>query len=237
MTLCATLRDRWFFRNSVPEVVITDNASCFLSQEFRRLLQRFDIRHWLNSKYHSQANPVERVHRTINAAIRTYVREDQRLWDVKLSEIETVLNTSIHSATELTPFFTTHGYEMLVKGSDHRRGGDEGMLSPEDRSHRQTELYGKIRDLVVENLAKAHQECQKRYELRHRKFSKAFEVGQLVFRRNMKLSSAIDHYNAKYGPQFLPARVVGKKGSSSYELEDLDGKSLGVWPAAHLKPG
>lgn len=198
---------------------------------------RFDIRHWLNSKYHSQANPVERVHRTINAAIRTYVREDQRLWDEKLSEIETVLNTSMHSATALTPFFTTHGYELMSKGSDHRLGETEDSLSPDARSDRQRELYGRIRDLVFENLAKAHQECQKRYDLRHRKFSKGFEVGQLVFRRNMKLSSAIDHYNAKYGPQFLPARVLGKKGTSSYELEDLDGKPLGVWPAAHLKPG
>lgn len=237
LALCATLRDQWFFRNSVPEVVITDNATCFLSQEFRRLLMRFDIRHWLNSKYHSQANPVERVHRTINAAIRTYVREDQRLWDEKLSEIETVLNTSMHSATALTPFFTTHGYELMSKGSDHRLGETEDSLSPDARSDRQRELYGRIRDLVFENLAKAHQECQKRYDLRHRKFSKGFEVGQLVFRRNMKLSSAIDHYNAKYGPQFLPARVLGKKGTSSYELEDLDGKPLGVWPAAHLKPG
>lgn len=232
-----TLRDQWFFRNSVPEVVITDNASYFLSREFRNLLQRFDIRHWLNSKYHSQANPVERVHRTINTAIRTYVREDQRLWDCKISEIETILNTSLHSATELTPYFTTHGYEMMVKGSDHHHSPSEAALSPEERSERQKETYGKVCDLVKENLAKAHTDCKKKYDLRHRSFGKEFQVGQLVFHRNMKLSSAPDHYNAKYGPQYLPARVIRKKGTSSYEIEDLNGKSLGVWPAAHLKPG
>lgn len=235
--LCAILRDQWFFRNSVPEVVITDNATCFLSHEFRNFLRRFDVRHWLNSRYHSQANPVERVHRTVNAAIRTYVREDQRFWDEKISEIETILNTSLHSATELTPFFTTHGYEMTLKGSDHRLGESDEIISPEERSVQQTELYGKICDLVKSNLGKAHKEGQKRYELRHRNFSKALEVGQLVYRRNMRMSNAIDHYNAKYGPLFLPARVTKKLGSSSYELEDLDGKSLGVWPAAHLKPG
>lgn len=52
----------------------------------------------------------------------------------------------------------------------------------------------------------------------------------------MKQSSALEDYNAKYGPQYLPATVVRKIGSSSYELADLDGKSLGVWPANHLKP-
>lgn len=158
-------------------------------------------------------------------------------WDEKISEIETILNTSLHSATELTPFFTTHGYEMTLKGSDHRLGESDEIISPEERSVQQTELYGKICDLVKSNLGKAHKEGQKRYELRHRNFSKALEVGQLVYRRNMRMSNAIDHYNAKYGPLFLPARVTKKLGSSSYELEDLDGKSLGVWPAAHLKPG
>lgn len=191
----------------------------------------------MNSKYHSQANPVERVHRTINTAIRTYVREDQRLWDCKISEIETILNTSLHSTTELTPYFTTHGYEMMVQGSDHQHRPPEADLSPEERSHQQKEIYGKICDLVKENLAKAHAECKKRYNLRHRSFGKEFKVGQLVFYRNMKLSNALDHYNAKYGPQFLPARIVRKQGTSSYEIEDLHGKSLGVWPAAHLKHG
>lgn len=69
----------------------------------------------LNSKYHSQANPVERVNRTVNAAIRTYVKEDHRLWDTRLSEIENILNSSLNSATNLTTYFTTHGFKMFCK--------------------------------------------------------------------------------------------------------------------------
>lgn len=53
----------------------------------------------------------------------------------------------------------------------------------------------------------------------------------------MKQSNAAERYNAKYGPQFLPCRIKAKHGSSSYELQDLNGKNLGIWPAAHLKPG
>ncbi|KAL9705361.1 hypothetical protein quinque_008879 [Culex quinquefasciatus] len=68
-------------------------------------------------------------------------------------------------------------------------------------------------------------------------FAKSFVDGQLVYRRNMKQSNAAERYNAKYGPQFLPCRIKAKHGSSSYELEDLNGKNLGIWPAAHLKPG
>lgn len=237
-SLSTVLRDQWFYRNSVPEVVISDNASCFLSKEFRDLLARFDVRHWLNAKYHSQANPVERVNRTVNAAIRTYVREDQRMWDTRLSEIETVLNSSLHSATSMTPYFTTHGYEMLSRGSDHNKLTiDKQEPTDEGRTAQQNDLHGKIRELVQTKLKQAHQESQKRYDLRHRAFGKTFKEGQLVYRRNMRPSCALENYNAKLGSQFIPARIKKKKGSSSYELEDLDGKSLGIWPATHIKPG
>lgn len=140
LTLSKVLKEQWFNRNSVPEVVISDNASCFLSKEFRSLLTRFDIRHWLNSRYHSQANPVERVNRTVNAAIRTYVKSDQKLWDTRLSEIEAVLNSTVHTATDLTPFFATHGYEMFQSGPDHRLGDDDPDLSIADRQKRQSDI-------------------------------------------------------------------------------------------------
>lgn len=156
--LCAVLRDQWFFRNSIPEVVISDNATCFLSRQFRDLLLQFDVRHWLNAKYHSQANPVERVNRTVNAAIRSYVKTDQRLWDARLSEIETTINSSPHSATNLTPYFSTHGYEMFASGYDHNLDEPEPTLSPEERSARQREMFGNICEFVQKNLKKAHEE-------------------------------------------------------------------------------
>lgn len=59
-SLVAILKEQWFIRNSVPEIVITDNATCFLSKEFKEFIDYFKVKHWLNSRYHFQANPVER---------------------------------------------------------------------------------------------------------------------------------------------------------------------------------
>lgn len=236
-TLCSILKEQWILRNSTPEVIITDNGSSFISREFKELLNQFHIKHWLNSRYHSQANPVERVNRTINAAIRTYVKEDQRLWDTRTAEIEMVLNTSVHASTGFTPYFITHGYELSETGSDHKLTRHEDKLSPEEQSERKKQMFTRMYDLVTKNLEKAHETSRNHYNLRHRQFSKSFVDGQLVYRRNMKLSNAAEKYNAKYGPQFLPCRVKQKIGSSSYELEDLNGKNIGIWPAAHLKPG
>ncbi|XP_055605869.1 uncharacterized protein LOC129754038 [Uranotaenia lowii] len=201
---------------------------------FKALLDKFGVRHWLNAKYHSQANPVERLNRTVNAAIRTYARQDQRLWDTKLAEIETVLNSTVHSATEVSPFLATHGYEIRLNGSEH-----DSLLNTDQETQLETrrqELFDKINDLVKRNLEKAHEESKKRYTLRHRRFAPNFKVGQMVYHKNMKPSCALEHYNAKYGPQYLPAKITAKKGSSSYEIQTLEGKALGVWPAEHLRP-
>uniref|UniRef100_A0A8D8MQH4 (northern house mosquito) hypothetical protein n=2 Tax=Culex pipiens TaxID=7175 RepID=A0A8D8MQH4_CULPI len=62
------------------------------------------------------------------------------------------------------------------------------------------------------------------------------EVGQQVFKRNFQLSSAADRYNAKYGPVYVPCVVVARRGTSSYELADENGRNLGVFSAADLRP-
>lgn len=235
--MCGVLKDQWFYRNSVPEIIITDNGSVFTSKVFKDLLDRFKITHWLNSRYHSQANPVERVNRTINTAIRTYVREDQRMWDTKIPEIEMILNTTKHTSTGFTPYYITHGTELSETGSDHRLLRHNQPLSDEEQEERRKQTFSKIFELVQINLAKAHESSSKHYNLRSRRFAKSFSVGQLVYRRNMKPSNAAENYNSKYGPQFLPCKVKAKIGSSSYDLEDLTGKPLGIWPAMHLKPG
>ncbi|XP_055599014.1 uncharacterized protein LOC129748419 [Uranotaenia lowii] len=234
-TLCVILKDQWFMKNSVPEIIITDNGSSFLSKEFKSLLDQFKITHWLNSRYHSQANPVERVNRTINAAIRTYVKGDQRLWDTKIAEIEMILNTSVHSPTGFTPYFIIHGHEYAEQGNDYRLARHGENLTPEQFEKRRKDLYLSVYELVKKNLEKAYTSSKRVYDLRIRP-AKPFTIGQLVYRRNMKLSNAGESYNSKYGPQYLPCKIKSVKGTSSYTLEDLQGKDLGVWPAAHIKP-
>lgn len=236
-SLCTILKEQWFLKNSVPEIIITDNASCFVSKEFKHLLDQYKIVHWLNSRYHSQANPVERVNRTINAAIRTYVKEDQRLWDTRTTEIEMVLNTSVHSSTGYTPYYITHGHELSEYGPDYQRARHQEPLNEAERVERRKAQFSRIYDIVQRNLAKSHDASRQRYNLRHKHFAKAFQPGQLVYRRNMKQSNAGEWYSAKYGSQYLPCTVSRKIGTSSYELVSSDGKNLGIWPAAHLKPG
>lgn len=230
------LQQNWFRRYSTPECIITDNASTFLSHDFKRLLDKYHIQHWANTRHHSQANPVERLNRTINACIRTYVRTDQKLWDSRISEIEYVLNTTPHTATGFSPYRILFGHEIVGRGDEHRMDRDEDKVSDEERIGKKIEIDRFIFDLVYKQLKKQYEKNKKFYDLRYQHKAPSYEVGQRVLKRNFRLSSASQSYNSKLGPCYVPCVIIARIGTSSYELADDTGKNIGIFSAADLKP-
>lgn len=231
------LQEQWFHRYSVPEFLISDNATCFLSHKFQSFLAHYKVQHWANARYHSQANPVERLNRSINACIRTYVKSDQRLWDTRISEIEFTLNNTVHSATGLTPYKILFGHEIVADGEDHRRDVDTSNLTGKDRIDLKQKVDSRVYEAVHKNLEKAYEKGAKTYNLRFRKPAPSYQVGQCVYKRNFSLSSAGDNYNAKLGPLYTACTIVSRRGTNCYELVDEQGKYLGIFSAADLKPG
>lgn len=231
------LEEHWFRRYSVPEILITDNASSFLSNEFKTFLERHGVVHWANARHHSQANPVERLNRTINSCIRTYVKSDQRTWDTKISEVEHTLNNTLHTSTGFSPYRILFGHEIVSRGDQHRVDVVTRELSDNERHGQKLNIDKTVHDLVIKNLKKAHDRSTKSYNLRFQKPAPTYKVGQKVYRRSFALSSAVDNFNSKLGPAYIPCKIISKRGTSSYELEDETGKNLGIFSAADLKPG
>lgn len=234
--VCSILEENWFRRYSTPEYLISDNATTFLSKDFKNLLAKYMIRHWTNARHHSQSNPVERLNRTINACIRTYVRTDQKLWDTRVSEIEYALNNTPHSATGFSPYRILFGHEIVSKGDQHRMDKDEEDLSDEERMQKKTQIDNFIYDLVYKNLRKHYEKNAKHYNLRFKAAAPTYTVGQRVLKRNFRQSSAPDNFNAKLAPCYIPCTILARIGTSSYEVADEAGKSLGIFSAADLKP-
>lgn len=234
--VCKLLEENWFRRYSTPEYLISDNASTFLSKEFKHLLEKFKIQHWTNSRHHSQSNPVERLNRTINACMRTYVRTDQTLWDTRISEIEYVLNSTPHSATGFSPYKTIFGHEIVGRGDEHRIDRDDKDISDVERLEIKQHTSRFIHDLVYTNLRKQYDKNRKIYNTRFKTPARIYVVGEKVLKRNFRQSSAAEKYNAKLGPCYVPCTVRARVGTSSYELADATGKSIGIFSSADLKP-
>lgn len=230
------LEQSWFRRYSVPEFIITDNASTFLSREFRELLAKYQIRHWTNPRHHSQSNPVERLNRTINACIRTYVKDNQKLWDTRVSEIEFCLNNTPHSATGFSPYRVLFGHDVVETGEEHRIDRDKECLSDGERIERKGQIDKRIYSLVAKNLKKSHEKGIRAYNLRSNNHAPVYVVGQRVLRRNFRQSAAGVSYNAKLDSLYVPCVILARVGTSAYELANEQGKPIGVFSVTDLKP-
>ncbi|KAK4871937.1 hypothetical protein RN001_016061 [Aquatica leii] len=95
--------------------------------------------------------------------------------------------------------------------------------------------FQKMYDSIKTKLQQAYVHNKAAYDLRRR--SVHFDVGEFVWKRNKVISDASKHFSAKLAPMFIgPYRVKKKIGFWTYELEDDNGHSAGVWHVQDLKP-
>lgn len=222
-----------FFKFGIPSVLISDNGPQFISKAFKKFIDEFKVKHWLNAAYHPQHNPAERPNKVIAAAIRNYIGTDHKNWDQEIPQIACAINTATHQSTKFTPFYLNFGRNMSKSGADHSL--DE-TLRNDDEAPSATDVVDRLADVhskVVSNLNQAYREYSHYYNLRSRKVS--FAVDEIVWLRNFKLSDAAKQYSAKLGAKYIKCRVSKVIGSSTYALKNLNGKPLGNFNVKDLK--
>lgn len=105
----------------------------------------------------------------------------------------------------------------LLRNLNALASGDIEVLPPSD-------LRDEINKQVRERLQQVQDRSRKTYNMRSKEV--CFQPGQEVFRRSFMQSDMKKNFNAKLAKQWIPARVVRKKGSCLYELEDRKGKPI-----------
>lgn len=93
------LREQVFHIFGVPETIHSDNGQQFLSKEFANMIGNYRINHMRTAVHSPQSNASERVNQSVLAAIRSYLGNDNREWDLNLPGIELALRTAVHSPT------------------------------------------------------------------------------------------------------------------------------------------
>ncbi|XP_046868523.1 uncharacterized protein LOC124460969 [Drosophila willistoni] len=89
------LKREVFHKFGVPERVHSVNGKQFVSKQFEQLLREYGVKHLRTALYSPQSNAAERVNQSVLNAIRSYLNEDHRDWDLYLSEIEFKVRDSI----------------------------------------------------------------------------------------------------------------------------------------------
>ncbi|KAI8119245.1 Transposon Tf2-6 polyprotein [Lucilia cuprina] len=223
-----------FHKFGVPEVIHSDNGAQFVSKSFKDMIATYKINHIKTAFYAPQSNASERVNQSVLAAIRQYLDDDHRDWDLYLSEIECALRTSIHSATGVSPFFALFGFHMFSSGADYKLARKLSSLSDHEiLNFDRKEKLEIIRENIKKNMHDAYEKSAKRYNQSARIVK--FIPGQEVYRRNTLLSDFKKNINAKFCKKFIKCRILKPIGNNMYELESMCGKPIGVFHAKDIK--
>ena len=93
-------------------MLVSDNASYFVSHQFRKFCFDIGIKHFTTSPYHSQASVAERFNRNLRAALIAYHSADHRSWDQNLYWLSFALNSARHEVHDQTPVSVVLGFRV-----------------------------------------------------------------------------------------------------------------------------
>ena len=185
------------------------------------MLKEYGIQHVTTPPYHPQANPVERVNRTLKTMIASFVDGNHRQWDEHLHELRHAIISAVQSSTKVSPAFLNFGRHPRPVKSLRREVEPIGPLTKlgtESWIDRNKRLNA-LRDLVRKNLDEAYERDRKYYDRGRKHVS--FHVGDLVMRRERVLSNAVQGISAKLADKFAgPFEIVQELSPSVYLLSD-----------------
>lgn len=227
------LEEEVFLVYGVPEVLLSDNAAQFKSKKFNTLLKNYHIKSFKNARYFPQNNCTERVNRTIGAAIRAYMENDHREWDLHIPEIACAMRTATHEGTKRTPYSIMFGRDMVVNTEFYTTPAVKRDFLDDSEHQKRVQRMENTNRLVKENLLQAHAKSATRYNLRTRPIQ--FDVGDTVWRRNFVQSKAANAVMAKLLDPFIKCKIKRRNGANTYTLEDMNGKEVGVFHTKDIK--
>lgn len=224
------LEDEVFLKYGVCETLICDNGVQFASKELANLMRKYSAQLKFTPFYYPQANPCEIANKSIVNAIRAYVveQESQRVWDAEISAITCALNCHIHTSTNMAPYFSLHGHDMMLKGTDYAKIIDVN----ESYECEVNDRHAVIRQHIREHLFKAYQRIEKTNN--KKAGGREIDLAKSTYLKNMKLSNAGERYSKKLGRKYVPVDIVKKIGENTYIVADKGGKMLGTYHASML---
>ncbi|GBG62575.1 hypothetical protein CBR_g31212 [Chara braunii] len=101
--LARLLHTGWIYGHGLPEDIVRDRDTRFMSAFWTALMQEFGTKMKPSSARHPQTDgQTERAHQTAQMMLRTLIRPDQKDWVDRLPDIEFAYNTSVPLALPLS---------------------------------------------------------------------------------------------------------------------------------------
>ena len=103
------------FEHGIPEKILTDQGTNFLSEMFKNTCKLLRIEKIQTIAYHPESNgALERSHHTLEEYLRHLINADQTDWDEWIPYAMFTYNTTPHTATGFTPFELVYGHRATL---------------------------------------------------------------------------------------------------------------------------
>lgn len=200
-----------FAKHGLPASIVSDRDPRFTSEFFQQLCKLLDIKQRMSTAFHPQTDgQTERMNRTLEEMLRSFVGPSLNDWDVHLPCCEFAMNNAFNDSIRATPFYLNYGRHP-------KSPTDYAFKSPVEPSER---FSANIRASLgrAQDCMRIAQERQARYANKKRR-DLEFQVGEYVLLDSKNLRLKLDGAH-KLGHRFLgPYKILKRVGPVSYELE------------------
>jgi hypothetical protein len=117
MTVARAFVEEIVLKFGIPQIVLTDQGSNFMSEVFANVCKILKIKRIKCTAYWPQSNgSLERTHRVLVEYLRCFILADQGNWDLWLPYATFVFNTTPHTSTGFTPHELLFGRKPNIPG-------------------------------------------------------------------------------------------------------------------------
>lgn len=148
---------RW----GVPNFILSDQGSQFVSAVFEETCRRWNVQRKKTSPYHPQTNLTERINRNLKTMIASCVEESHKSWDKYLPEFLFALNSAVQESTGVTPAELNLG--RLLKGPLDAELSPQ-LCDPDDPAYPTVNQLAELQKIVTSNLEKAGCKQKQNYD-------------------------------------------------------------------------
>jgi transposase InsO family protein len=223
-------RDHVWKLHGLPEEVISDRGTQFVSQFMRELNTLLGIKVAASTAYHPQTDgQTERVNQEIEQYLRLFINQRQDDWFDWISLAEFAYNNRVHSSTQTTPFMLDNGQHPRLGVEPIRETQLEAL---EDFTTRMEAATNEARSA----LAKAADDMAHFYDL-HRQTAPSYKLGDKVWlnAQNITTTRPMKKLDHKWLGPYTINKVVSRN-AYGLELPASFGRTHPVFSVVLLRP-
>ncbi|KAK3084679.1 hypothetical protein FSP39_017315 [Pinctada imbricata] len=229
-TVAQAFIDNFVTKFGVPRVLHTDQGRQFESRLFKQLCEILGINKTRTSPYHPQSDGmVERMNRTIENMLATYVDANQRNWDEHLQLVCMAYRAAEHESSGYTPNFLTFGREVVLP-IELIAGLPPQKISTEEYAEHLEESLSLAHEIARKSIGDSLKRQKLRYDTKLA--WKPFEIGSKIWLYTPKRKKGLSPKFQKWWTG--PYTVLRKFSDVTYQIEK--GKDRSVVHIDRLKP-